>query len=194
MRRVDLALLLLTAVLAVATLVYAGFAGWAAWEMRSSRLLGLRPRLALRVRPYSDTGGHLALRNVGGGTALDVSVTIKFDGDDLNEARPWRADVLAPGEEVVFMFPQREPGGTPLNFAALQTQQVRARVHGTMDDIDGKPHVVEDEIDAAQWSREAETAVQLFEGDDAKRIGDELEKIRKALSKKPGPGSALGRP
>jgi hypothetical protein len=179
----ETALVVLTGVLAFATLVYAIFAGWAAYEMRSARRLSVRPKLALMVVPYSPTGGHLGLTSLGPGVALAVEVEIIFD--PLGEVRPWRTDVFHPGDRVELMFPPIKVP-PPFDFAKLQEHKVRVRLTGSMKDVDGEDHAVEDEIDAGAWSSIIDQSGQLYVTDADQRIGDELEKIRKMLSSKRG--------
>jgi hypothetical protein len=184
----DTALLVLTGVLAFATLVYAGFAGWAAYEMRASRQLSIRPSLALMVVPYSPTGGHLALTSLGPGTAVDVDVTIRFD--PLGESRPWRTDVLRPGDRVEFLFPGPQAGAPPFDFAELGGHNVHVRLTGSMKDVEGEAHEVEDEIDAVAWSTIIEQSGQLYVRDPTRIVAEELEEIRKVLSSKGAAGDA----
>jgi hypothetical protein len=75
----DAALVVLTAALVFTTAVYAYFTWRMADEMRTSRLQALRPRLGLRIHPYSPLGGHLAIRSLGPGVALDVALEINFE-------------------------------------------------------------------------------------------------------------------
>jgi hypothetical protein len=173
------ALAILTGVLAAAALVYAGFAGWTAWEMRETRRLSIRPKLALQVLPHGPTYGHLGLKNLGQGAALEVDVTLTFE--PLGESRLWRTDVLAPGEQAEFKFPSTAAGAPPFDFAALEHHKVRVLLRGSARDIGWNEHTVWDEIDASAWSAILEQSGQLYIRPPRQRIGDELKKIRKAL-------------
>jgi hypothetical protein len=173
------ALEILTGFLAAAALVYAGFAGWAAWEMRETRRLSVRPKLALQVLPHGPTHGHLALKNLGPGAALEVDVTLRFE--PLGESRPWRTDVLVPGEQAEFEFPSPAVDAPPFSFADLERDKVRVLLQGSARDVGWKKHTVWDEVDASAWSSTVERSRQLYVKPPMQRIADELEKIRNAL-------------
>jgi hypothetical protein len=173
------ALEILTGLLAAAALVYAGFAGWAAWEMRETRRLSIRPKLALQVLPHGLNHGHLALTNLGPGAALEVDVMLTFE--PLGESRPWRTDILVPGERAEFMFPSPAVDAPPFNFADLERENVRVLLEGSARDVGWNKHAVRDEVDASAWSSTVERSRQLYVKPPMQRIGDELERIRNAL-------------
>jgi hypothetical protein len=173
------ALEILTGVLAAAALVYACFAGWTAWEMRETRRLSIRPKLALQVLPHGETTGHIALKTLGPGTAIEVDVTLTFE--PLGESRPWRTDILGAGEQAEFMFPSPAVDEPPFDFADLERERVRVLLQGSARDVGWNKHTVWDEVDASAWSSTVERSRQLYVRSPMQRIGDELARIRNAL-------------
>ena len=87
---------------------------------------------------------------------------------------------------VEFLFPSPHEGAPVFDFTGLDEHKVRVRLSGSMKDVDGETHEVEDEIDAGAWSSIIEQSGQLYVQDAERRLGDELEKIRKTLSAKRG--------
>jgi hypothetical protein len=94
----DWAVLVVSIVLVFVTAVYAFFTWLMLRELRATRALSVRPRLALSIRMVSPTQGFLAITNIGPGTALAVDLTLRFE--PLGEERPWRAPLLSPGERA----------------------------------------------------------------------------------------------
>lgn len=176
----ELALVILTGVLAATTAVYAFFTWRMVDEMGKARRLTIRPHVTLLVRPYSPLGGHLALRSIGAGTALDVDVAITFRPS--NETRKWRGDVLSVGEEVAFILPKAPDGSIP-NLEAMKAGQLSARVNGLMSDISGEEYAIEDEIDLAEWATAVGSAEQLYERDLMEKAVSQLGRIASELGR-----------
>jgi hypothetical protein len=83
----DWALLALSAALVLTTVIYAVYTAKMSAEMRSTRLLGIRPRLALDVDVLA-VHGILTITNVGQGAALGVDVALSFEpGGDSDRGR-----------------------------------------------------------------------------------------------------------
>lgn len=177
----DVAVVALTAALVMTTAVYAYFTWRMAQEMQTTRLQSIRPRLALYVRPYSQMGGNLALRSLGPGAALDVEVTITFKPE--GETRQWRAPVFPPGEEAEFFFPGFREGGNA-GFKELEKREAQADLHGSMRDVTGNSHTVDEHLDVAGWSKLTVLADQRYpRGRYEDVVASELKKIREALEK-----------
>jgi hypothetical protein len=176
----DIAVVLLTAALVVTTAIYSYFTWRMAKEMQETRVQALRPRLGLLVRPYGPTGGFLALRSLGPGTALDVSVTLRFEPS--GEARDWRTPVFPPGDEAEFFFPDTESGQAP-DFTMLEEHGVVATVTGSVLDVAGKSHQVDERLDVATWAKVLTSAHQRYDTEPADKIATELKKIRETFDK-----------
>jgi hypothetical protein len=177
----DVAVVFLTAALVVTTAVYAYFTWRMADEMRQTREQTLRPRLGLYVRPYDPIGGHVALRSLGPGTALDVVITLKFEPS--GETRDWRTPVFPSGDEAQFIFPRNEEGRIP-GFNALEAGGVQVSVSGSMRDVAGRAHDVNERLDVASWYMVVGEADQLYAKTPLDEIASEMEKIRQALERK----------
>jgi hypothetical protein len=163
------------------TAVYSYFTWRMADEMKQTREQTLRPRLGLSVRPYDPIGGHVALRSLGPGTALNVVVTLKFEPS--GETRDWRTPVFPSGDEAQFIFPRNEEGGIP-NFKALEAGGVQVSVSGSMRDVAGRTHDVTEQLDVAAWYRVVGGADQVFVKTPMEEIASETKKIRQALERK----------
>lgn len=174
----DVALVLLTAVLVGTTAVYAYFTWRMADEMQETRKQTLRPRLGLYVRAYGPTGGHLTLRSLGPGTALDVNVMLAFEPS--GETREWRAPIFPPGDEAQFMFPKDEESRLP-GFKELVTLEIKASVTGSMRDVAGESHEVKERVDAAADANLLIGAHQVYVKSPADTVAGELKKIRETL-------------
>jgi hypothetical protein len=177
---VDVALVLLTAALVVTTAVYSYFTWRMADEMRKTRVQSLRPRLGLYVRAYGPTGGHIALRSLGPGIALDVLITLRFEPS--GETRHWRTPVFPPGQEAEFFFPKDEQETIP-GFKELEERGIQTSVVGSMRDVAGAPYDVHEELDAAAWSKVLGEAHQVYVKTPADTVASEMKKIRETLEK-----------
>jgi hypothetical protein len=176
----DVAVLVLTAALVFTTAVYAYFTWRMVDEMQKSRLQTLRPRLGLHIHPYSPLGGHVALRSLGPGVALDVGLTLNFEPS--GETRPWRTPVFPPGEEAQFFFPKIEGNQLP-GFQDLEKNGVIVNVHGSMRDISGHEHTIAERFDVAAWLEALGKENQVYDEPAADKIARELKKIRERLEK-----------
>lgn len=92
----------LTGVLIIITGFYAWETHRIVNEMRASRKLTILPKLALDFHMVGPTYAIVQVKNEGQGAALDVAFDLTFEGKspDHTERRPWRANVMAPGERL----------------------------------------------------------------------------------------------
>jgi hypothetical protein len=125
----DTAQLAVATALLIATAVYAYFTWRMAKEMRDTRRLGIRPRLAMAVDPISSFQGFLAVRNLGPGTACDVELRLTFEPE--GETRTWTTPFLFPGEKVEFKPPRRD-GQTEFKLENLAREALVVRLEGSM--------------------------------------------------------------
>jgi hypothetical protein len=81
-------------VLVAVNVYYAVQNGRVLEEMRSTRLLNVRPRLALGIHMPGPTTGFVTVTNVGSGAALDVDVNLELQAQPgavrLSEQQRWR--------------------------------------------------------------------------------------------------------
>jgi hypothetical protein len=176
----DVAIVVLTAALVATTAVYSYFTWRMADEMRKTRKQTLRPRLGLYVQAYSPMGGHIALRSLGPGIALDVLITLKFDPS--GETRHWQTPVFPPGHEAEFFFPKDEQERIP-GFKELEERGIHASVVGMMRDVAGTSYEVNEQLDAAAWSKVLGEAHQVYVKTPADVVASEMKKIRETLGK-----------
>jgi hypothetical protein len=125
-------------------------------------------------------GGHLTLRSLGPGTALDVRVTLSFDPPD--ETREWRTPVFPPGDEAEFMFPKDAEGRLP-GFTELQAIGTKASANGSMRDTSGRSHDIDEQLDVADWANVLGEAHQVYVRSPADTVAKEITKIRETLKK-----------
>ena len=159
----DVALIVLTAALFVATAVLAWFTkdlalhAQTAWrvaqdtrrEMEEARHLSVRPVLAFDPHVLGAVGGALLLRNVGRGPGLDVHLHLTFEGPD--ERREWSEGSIVPGESHQFKLP--EPFQS--NIFAEHEATLTILVSGRMIDLYSRRLEIEERIDVSGWSRSA---------------------------------------
>ena len=166
-------------VLAIATgglVIVTGFLAWftrslvaeakATWmeaqdtrgEMERSRRLSVRPLLAFDPHILGGTVGVLLVRNVGGGPALDVNLSMYFDAAD--ERRAWSERSIVPGESHQFNLPQ------PFLGAAFEAKdrQLTITVTGRMRDGEDRQIEIEESIDFSAWARSAIDSGERIKG------------------------------
>lgn len=176
----DVAIVILTAALVLTTAVYSYFTWRMADEMQKTREQTLRPRLGLYVRAYGPMGGHVALRSLGPGTALDVLVALSFEPS--GETREWRTPVFPPGAEAEFFFPKDEAERIP-DLKQLEEYGIHVRVTGSMRDVAGASHDVSEQLDAATWAKGLAEAHQVYVKSPTDTVASEMKKIRETLGK-----------
>ena len=177
----DFALVLLTAALVVTTIAYAYFTAKMVTEMRESRELSIRPRIALEVQMLSPTIGMVALRSLGPGTAVDVAVLLSFTPP--GETRAWRSPVFVPGQQAIFETPPPVEGDLGHNMEALKKHGVTVVAKGSMSDLNGREYRIDETLSAADWWSVVSESQQLFLTDVRAETNRELEKLRRAVEK-----------
>jgi hypothetical protein len=168
----DVALIVLTAGLFVATAVLAWFTRELAqhaqttWqqaqdtrrEMEQARHLSVRPLLTFDPHVRGGMIGGLLLRNVGRGPALNVRLRLTFEGP--SERRDWAERSVVPGESHQFNLPDRFLRNV---FVALD-EPLTIVVSGHLEDLYGRPIDVAETIDVSSWVRMVEASGELVLG------------------------------
>jgi hypothetical protein len=193
------ALAFLTLVLAVATGYYAKQTRRMVEEMEASRAearrgreQSIRPKLALtlvyRTEPELP---YVAVKNVGSGAALEADLTLAFDpgakGKQTREVRPWRENLIGPGDEHWFLSPRAAADGT-LEADDLAAAFERIELTGKVQDALGTTHEVDERFDDLPGYRQRRNAVgHTFQEDETARaalktIAQELSELRKAIN------------
>lgn len=178
----DIALLVLTGALVLTTIVYAYFTAKMADEMRESRELSVRPRLALDIHMLGPSVGMVELRSLGPGTAVDIAVMLAFTPP--GETRAWRSPVFAPGQTALFDFPDPAEGAAAgHNMESLKEHGVRVALNGSLNDIEGREYLVEEALSVADWWSVVSAADQLFRDHPTTVANREREKLRRVIEK-----------
>jgi hypothetical protein len=178
---------------AVAIVVLVAVTGYYAWqnrrmvdEMRSTRLLNVRPRLALGVHMPDPLVGFITVTNVGSGAALDVDVELALEAAAIgtpSERQRWREHLLLPLERADFV-PPRPIGGMPALCKAFPVVTLR----GAMSDALGERHPVDERIDIkAAWDArpgpdEDGGIPQHWHEDPVEKLVKQARKIAKAAA------------
>lgn len=173
----DAALVFLTAALVLTTAIYAFFTWRMADEMKKTRFQTVRPKLGLYIHPYSPLGGHVGIRSLGPGVALNVNLKLTFQPS--GESRTWQTPLFSPGEDAQFFFPNianKLPG-----FVELRENQVQVNIEGSMLDVSGRAHPVDEHLNAGAWSEALGYENQVYAEPPLTKIARELEKIREDL-------------
>lgn len=163
-----------------ATCIYAFFTWLMAKEMRTSRLLSIRPRLALAVDPLSTFQGLLSVHNLGPGTACDVELKLTFKPHGAT--REWKTPFLLRDEKVQFK-PIGLDGEKEYKLQELAQASLVVRLEGSMLDIQGHRYAVADEVNIATWWDMALRSDQRVVDELGERVVRELASISKVLSK-----------
>ena len=145
-------------------------------EMEEVRLLSVRPHLALEVSVLAPLYGALAVRNLGPGSAKDLSLTIQFE--PMSERREWAWPTLAPGERHEFILPSEID-----NLDTAMARELVAYVTGSYSDILGNTSAVDLEFAFAPWWGAARQAMRRFEEPALTKIARYAENAVKALEK-----------
>jgi hypothetical protein len=140
---VTTATVILTAALVLITAYYAWTNRRVLEEMGAAREAAVLPKLALEFHRLGPTVVDLAIRSVGPGAALDIDVAVEWVPADEDAKAPtirWRRNLLSPGEQVE-LFP---PGDLNGNLDTLPTIYRDIRLRGSMEDVLGKSHTVDE--------------------------------------------------
>jgi hypothetical protein len=113
-------------------------------EMQEARLLGVRPHLRLEPVMAGPVYATLGLRNLGPGTALNVSLRIEFE--PLGDVRDFETPVIVPGhvEQFILSDDIRDLNGA-------QAAGLITRASGCMEDLYGTTFHVDLAFDWAPW-------------------------------------------
>lgn len=175
------AVLVVSVVLVIVTAVYAFFTWLMVSELRATRTLSVRPRLALSIQMVGPLHGFLAVTNVGPGTALDADVTPGFE--PVGEQRAWRALLLSPGDRTEIELPAFEEGKSPFEISAAASAGAEVRMTGTVRNVYGVAEAVDERISIAEWWNVVEAADQRFVEKPTREALRELKKVRETLGK-----------
>ncbi len=166
-------------------------------EARRSREQSVLPKLALSLEYRGPTFALIVVKNVGPGAALDADIELAFEPREGSsyerDGRPWRTNLIGPGEEHWF-FPPR-PGGETLYVEGLAAGFERITLNGTVRDALAVEHRVDEHFDdlpgfyelnkgAYHVWRQDETVLALKE-----RVGQPIAKavdeLRRAIDSLP---------
>jgi hypothetical protein len=175
----------LTLVLVLVTGIYA----WLTWhvvrESRLAREQQVRPHLKIETSAVGAGVLFPSVVSAGPGAALDVQVTLTArhragDGSSsVSIARPY----MRPGEVVELFLP--DPAGKEqalVTFEELSAAFASFRLHGSMRDVLGNEHTIEDRIDDVPAYLEGWGAVSTrATPDELKRTADAVRRIADSL-------------
>jgi len=143
--------------------------------MRASLFSAAPGKRALAIEPLGPTAAVLALQSLGPGAALDAKLELTFEPS--GEKRPWEAPVFIPGDSAEFFMPSASGEGS-LELETLASDGVIARVIGTIHDVYGHEHRVDDAVRVGEWWKVVSEASQRYQESADKKAVRELEKIR----------------
>lgn len=149
-------------------------------EMRRTRLLSIRPRVALDVKNLGAGLGLITVGNIGQGPATDVHAVLTFEG--FGERRKVAFHTLSPGEMHQFIAP-RNAGNEIMRMDELTSVTELVSLKGTMRDGLGHEHPIDERIDLAEVWEITKSSNRRLEPDHAKEIADNLKAIRDELRK-----------
>jgi len=151
-------------------------------EMRKSRELQVRPKLAPDLHVVGPALAFLRLSNVGQGPALDVKVRVVLvarDGGEGDDDRLWRCSLFVPGENHEFLPPDAE-SKVYLTVDELVQRYRCLALRGTMRDSLGNSIRVDEESgDLEETWGAMKASHQRVEQDQMKKIADAVEMISK---------------
>jgi hypothetical protein len=180
----ELAIVMLTALLAGITAYYAWQNRRMVDEMRQSREISVRPKLVISILMLGPTYGLARLVNSGQGPALEVDVALAFhrrDGSGSIE-RKWQSNFMPPGEVHDFIEPDEL--GDIQTMEALAAACSEITVKGNMKSSLGTEVQVDETTgDLQDWFDMSASALHVWEEEPRRKIPKELEKIRKELEK-----------
>lgn len=175
----------LTAVLAMITAYYAFETHRMVGEMRASRALSIRPKLAVRFESVGPDRYVLAVTNVGLGAAMDVDVTLMLHARDATDDYPgyprrWRTAVLMPGERELFT-----PEAHPLPAERIVRSYASVTLSGSYHDGAGDRIEAAHSIDdLAEWLQLHVGAELWWEEPPLERMAAAVERAGDALERR----------
>ncbi len=168
----NIALVVLTSVLAAATLFYAWQTFNMVSEMRRARGVSVLPRLALSFNYMGPNVVFVVVRNEGLGPAFDVNATLTYEPDAVTNR--WQTPVMAPGQSHRF-FPKAKDGTSSLG------QYDRLLLKADYLDALGASHSISEERHPKVYWESMVDSRMLYDEDALTEIKREIEKIRKAV-------------
>jgi hypothetical protein len=177
-------LALFNAALVGVTLYYARQTRRMADEMHEARRVSVLPKLAIDFRHRGAGFAEIVVRNVGQGPALDADLELAFEPlpgtDQQRISRPWRASVIAPGEDHRF-YPPVDAAGQLMHMDALVAAFARITLRGTCHPSLGDPVTIDDEMaDLSESWQLAQDADHALQEDPAEKSAAALKRSAKA--------------
>jgi hypothetical protein len=115
---------------------------WYAWETRRMRLQMIRPKLVFLMRHHnaSDLGSSVVLhvRNVGEGTAINISLDQITDKGSALQPKPQRIPLLEKGQEEQLMLEHRANGKATDVTCTLDDPSISPRLVARYVDVEGR--------------------------------------------------------
>jgi hypothetical protein len=143
-------------------------------EMRESRLLSVRPHLALDLDLVGPRYAVVVIKNLGPGSALDVALTLSFDPS--GDTRAWEKRVFTPHESHQFLLPQRIGD---IGVASDEGMVIRAR--GRYTDVHDNEFELNHSFDVRAWWEAEGEAFHRFDEGDMTKIRRTLDKIKESV-------------
>lgn len=175
--------ILLTLALVLITAYYAWQNRRMVDEMREARIAQILPRLRPTVHSLGAGLGRLRVVNVGPGPAIDVDLEIRMEPGNDWVVR-WTAPVIGPGEHHDFW--PRDAGqstGAILRLDALTERYQDFRIIGSMQDVVGRHHVIDERFEIREWWSLIVLSGRNLDRDWTEQSAKHLETIAKEIRK-----------
>lgn len=173
-------LLLVTGVLAYATIDYARQSRLMVQEMKAARAGSVQPRLIPTLHLWPGGNGALRIVNVGPGAALNVDVEFSLEPD--GPVRRVRWPLMSAGEGINFHpSPDEEPHAL-FRLDDLTSRYRIFRLRATYSDAFGESHAAEEELDLVEFWTQLKTAQGIPPDDWAEKTAKAVEKMEKHLA------------
>ncbi|MFP3881277.1 MAG: phage holin family protein [Actinomycetota bacterium] len=150
-------------------------------EMRESRQLSIRPKLALNVHMIDPDFGVITVTNIGQGTALDVKAKLELTfKDGASQTRDLLVKTFLSNERHQYL-PKHPGKKEPLEMEDFALTTTSVRLSGVMKDVYDDEYEVADDLDVWEvWSLMTRAERRITE-DPLRTTSRELEAIRKWL-------------
>jgi hypothetical protein len=109
--------------LVVLTGIYVVFTGRTVREMRLAREAELEAHLVVSLEPMGASHAKLAIRNAGGGPALDLEVKLSVRPSIERYGKIWRQSAIWPGQSEYFLLPHETLNGQLPTMQQLADEQ-----------------------------------------------------------------------
>jgi hypothetical protein len=191
----DGAIAVLTLALVVITAYYAWQNRKMVNEMQLAREAASLPHLTLCFEPLGPMNVMVGLVNLGPGAAVAIDVIIEFHAragaDFSTESRRWRGELLASGRQRDSFVPDAD--GSMMSIQRLSECVDRITLRGSMQDVLGRPHVVDCAIgDLHEWDDLLRNARERYKEAPLDKLAKEAERLRKAAESAISKWSAFG--